>query len=294
MTSLEDWHKAGHAAHEALIYGASLIKVGVKYSDISDSVEKKLKELGANLAFPVNISINATAAHDVPYSIEERKFTENDLVKLDVGAEINGAIGDNALTVDLTGKHSDLVKASKDARDKAIEIIKPGIKLREIGKVIEKTIISYGFQPIRNLSGHSLEPYTIHAGTTIPNHDDGSNETLKEGMIIAIEPFATTGDGLIHEGNNAEIFALVQKKPVRSLVTREALKYMEERKGLPTSSRWLAQKITPLKANFALKEMNQLEMIHTYPPLIEVKKGLVSQSEHTILVTKEGCEILTK
>lgn len=294
MTSIQDWKKAGHAAHEALMHGASLIKIGVKYSDVSDAVEKKLRELGANLAFPVNISINATAAHDVPYSIEERKFTENDLIKLDVGAEINGAIGDNAITIDLTNKYANLVKASKEARDKAIEIIKPGVKLREIGKIVEKTITSYGFQPIRNLSGHSLEPYTIHAGTTIPNYDDGSNETLKEGMIIAIEPFATTGEGLIQESNNAEIFALVQKKPVRGLMTREALKYLDERKGLPTSSRWLSQKMGALKTNIALKEMNQLEMVHLYPPLVEVKKGLVSQSEHTVLVTKEGNEILTK
>jgi methionine aminopeptidase len=77
-------------------------------------------------------------------------------------------------------------------------------------------------------------------------------------------------------------------------MTRDALKYLEERKGLPTSTRWLAQRITALKANFALKEMNNLEMLHLYPPLVEVKKGIVSQSENTVLVTKEGHEILTK
>jgi methionyl aminopeptidase len=294
MTSTDDWRKAGHAAHEALMHGASLIKVGVKFSDVSDAVEAKLKELGADLAFPVNISINATAAHDVPYSIETRIFTENDLVKLDVGAEVNGAIGDNAITVDLTGKYELLSKASKEARDEAIKIIKPGTKLREIGKIIEKTIMKYGFQPIRNLSGHSLEPYIIHAGTTIPNYDNEDESKLKEGMIIAIEPFATNGEGLIHESNNAEIFSLIDKKPVRSLITREALKLLEGRNSLPTSSRWLAKKMGALKANLALKELNQLDLVHLYPALIEVKKGMVSQWEHTVLVTKEGNEILTK
>jgi methionyl aminopeptidase len=294
MKNLDEWRKAGHIAHEALVYGASLIKPGVKFSEVSDAVEKKIKELGGDLAFPVNISTNTTAAHDVPYSMEERAFTANDLIKLDVGAQVNGAIGDNALTIDLTGKHSKLVQASKEARDEAIKILKPGLKIREIGKVVEKTIRKYGFEPVRNLSGHSIDEYIVHSGTIIPNYDDGNEEILKEGMVIAIEPFATDGEGLIKEASNAEIFALVEKKPVRSLAAREALKFLEERKGLPTSTRWLAKRMGALKANLALKEMNQLNMLNTYPPLIEVKKGMVSQWENTILITKDGHEILTK
>ncbi len=294
MENLADWRKAGHAAHEALMHGASLIKPGAKFSDVSDAVEKKLKELGADLAFPVNISLNATAAHDVPFSNEERVFTTNDLVKLDVGAEVNGAIGDNAVTVDLTGKYEALTKASKEARDEAIKILKPGLQLREIGKVIEKIIQKYGFQPVRNLSGHSLDLYTVHAGVTVPNYDDGNEDKLKEDTVIAIEPFATTGDGIIYESSNAEIFSLVQKHPVRSQITRDALKLLEERKGLPTSARWLSKKIGALKTSVALKEMTQLDMIRQYPPLIEAKKGMVSQWENTVLITKTGCEILTK
>ncbi len=292
--NLEDWRKAGHIAHEALKYGSTLIKVNTRISDVSDAIEKKIKELGGDLAFPVNISLNEAAAHEVPFAIDERKFTNNNIVKLDVGVHINGAIGDNALTVDLTEKYEKLVKASEEARDEAIKIIKPGVKTSEIGRVIENVIKKHGFMPVRNLSGHSITEYNIHAGTGIPNYDDGSNHVLKEGMVVAVEPFATNGEGLIHEGNNAEIFNLIGKKPVRSLITREALKYLEERKGLPTSTRWLAKKISAVKATFALKEMQQLNMIHLYPPLVEIKKGMVSQSEHTVLVTKNGHEILTK
>ncbi len=294
MKNLTEWRKAGHIAHEALIYGASLIKPGVKFSDISDAVEKKIKELGGDLAFPVNISINTTAAHDVPYSVEDREFTKDDLIKLDVGAQVNGAIGDNAMTIDLTGKYAKLSQAAKEARDEAIKLLKPGLQIRKIGKMVETTIMKYGFQPVRNLSGHSIDEYIVHSGTIIPNFDDGNEETLKEGMVIAIEPFATDGEGLIHEASNAEIFALVEKKPVRSLAAREALKLLEERKGLPTSTRWLAKRMGALKANLAMKEMNQLDMLQTWPPLVEVKKGMVSQWENTILITKDGHEILTK
>lgn len=292
--NLEDWKKAGHIAHQALTFGASLIKVNAKISDVSDAIEKKIKELGGDLAFPVNISLNEAAAHQVPFAVDDRTFTENDLVKLDVGVHINGAIGDNALTIDLTKKYERLVKAVIEARDEAIKIIKPGIKTSEIGKVIEKIITKHGFNPIKNLSGHQIKEYEIHAGLTIPNYDDKSETRLKEGMIIAVEPFATSGEGLIQESSNAEIFTLLQKKPVRSLITREALKFLEERKTLPSSTRWLSKKMSAIKAAFALKEMNQLDMLHLYPPLVEIKKGMVAQSEHTVLVTKDGHEILTK
>lgn len=292
--NIEDWKKAGKIAKEALEYGKSLIKVDVKISEVSDAVEKKIKELGGELAFPVNISLNEAAAHEVAFAVDDRVFTKNHLVKLDVGVHINGAIGDNACTVDLTGNYEKLVKASEEARDEAIKIIKAGVKTSEIGKVIENTIKKYGFNPIRNLSGHSIEEYKIHAGLTVPNFDDSSDKVLKENTIIAVEPFATDGEGMIHETGNAEIFSFVQKKPVRSLISREALKLLQERKDLPTSTRWLAKKMSAIKAAYALKEMNQLDMVHLYPTLVEVKKGMVSQSEHTVLVTKNGCEILTK
>ena len=292
---IEDWRKAGKIGRQALLHGAALIKPGAKYADVSDAVENKIYELGGDLGFPVNISVNEVAAHNVAFAKEERVFTENDLVKLDVGVHINGAIADNAMTIDLTGKYAKLMQASKEARDEAIKILKPGLKIREIGKIVEKIIKSYGFKPVKNLSGHSIKEYTVHAGLTIPNYDDGSEQTLKEGTVIAIEPFATDGEGLIHEGKDAEIFRLEQKRPVRSPIAREALKLLEQRKGLPTSVRWLAKKMgNALKANFALKEMDKLDMIYLYPPLIEVKKGMVAQFENTILITKEGYEILTQ
>ena len=292
--NIEDWRKAGHAAHTALVYGASLIKPGVKYSDVSDAIEIKIKELGADLAFPVNISVNSAAAHDVPYAVENRVFTTEDLIKLDVGAEFNGAIGDNAMTIDLTGKYEKLSRAAREALQAAIKLVKPGTKARELGKAIETAITSHGFQPVRNLSGHSIEEYTVHAGFIVPNYDDGTEDKLEEGMVIAIEPFATDGVGLIGEASNAEIFSVTGKKPLRSQTAREALKWLDERNGLPTSTRWLSQKMGSLKATLGMKEMNQVGMLHLYPPLVEVKKGMVAQWENTLLVTKDGCEILTK
>ena len=102
------------------------------------SVSLKIKELGGKPAFPTQLSINEIAAHYNPFVNDETKFKEGDLVKLDLGVHINGAVADIAVTVDL-GDHAALVKASKDALQAAIDFIKPGVELREVGKVIGET-----------------------------------------------------------------------------------------------------------------------------------------------------------
>ena len=186
---IENHIKAGKIASEALQYGKSLIKSGTKVIDVLDAVENKIIELGGEMAFPAQISLDQFAAHSCSDLIDETVLAKQ-VVKLDVGVHIEGQIADNALTVDLSGKYEDLVKASRDALNNALKIVKAGVELREIGKVIEDTIKSYGFEPVRNLSGHGLGLYQIHTNPSIPNFDNGSNVKLKEGDVIAIEPFA--------------------------------------------------------------------------------------------------------
>ncbi len=288
---LDNYIKAGKIAAQALEYGKSLIKPGVLLVDIAEKVEAKIKELGGEPAFPVQISLNETAAHYCPEQ-DDKTILNDQLVCLDVGGSVDGFIGDNACTVDLSGKNNELVKASEEALKNAIAIIKPGVSLGEIGKVIEETITKYGFRPVKNLSGHGLERYNIHSEPTIPNYNTGDDTQLEDGQVIAIEPFATNGVGMIGEKGLPNVFQLIQKKPVRSAITREVLKEIENYKGTPFTMRWLIKKFG-LKARFALKELKNLECIKEYPPLVERSNGLVSQAEHTILV-REKPVILTK
>lgn len=293
MQNIDNWRKASKIAAQARDFGKTLIKPGVLLKEVAEKIENKIIDLGGKPAFPVNISMNHIAAHYTPIPTEETKF-KDELVKLDVGVHVDGAIGDTALTVDLSEKNKELVKASEDALEAAIKVIKDGVTLGEIGKAVEEAIIKKGFKPIKNLSGHSLEIYDLHSGLTIPNFDTGDKTKLKEGMIIAIEPFATTGSGLIEEGSNAEIYRLINPRPLRNPTSRNILKEIESYKGLPFCARFLAKKFPLMHVNIALREMNNQEMLKLYPVLPEVSKGLVSQAEHTVLVTKTGCEILTK
>ena len=159
--SYDDWIKAGRIAAETLEHGRSLIKKGKTILEVCDECDKKLYELGAIPAFPSQISCDDIAAHFCPEDSDNTPFDEQ-VVSLDVGSCVNGAIGDNAVTVDLSGKYTDLVKASRDALDSALKIIQIGTTLGEVGKVIQETIQSHGFAPVRNLSGHGLGRYNIH------------------------------------------------------------------------------------------------------------------------------------
>ncbi len=289
----QNYIKAGKISAEALEYGKSLIKKGNSLLDAAENIERKIFELGGKPAFPVQVSCNEIAAHFC-HEEDDKTVFEEQVVSLDLGVHVNGAIGDNAYTVDLSGSYNDLVKAAQKALEEALKIVNVGTELRRIGKAINDAIAGYGYNPVRNLSGHGLDLYNIHTKPTIPNIDNGDKTILKEGMAFAIEPFATTGSGIVHESGLATVFALEHKKPVRSPITRDVLKEIETYEGLPFAKRWLTRKFGA-RANFALRELIQLGMVHQFPPLVEVNKGIVSQAEHSVLIDDEGKAIvLTK
>src|SRR3989344_1668592 len=107
----QNYIKAGRISAEALEYGKSLIKKGNSLLETTELIEKKIYELGGKPAFPVQISCNEIAAHFCVDDDEKAVFDEQ-VVSLDLGVHVDGAIGDNAYTIDLSGKYDDLVKAA--------------------------------------------------------------------------------------------------------------------------------------------------------------------------------------
>ena len=282
---IEKYKKAGKIASEALVYGKSLIVKGAKVLDVCNKVEEKIVSLGALPAFPVQVSMNSIAAHYCPEDDDEMKFSDQ-LVSLDVGVHVDGFVGDNACTVDLSGSNSELVKASEEGLKAAIEKVKVGVKLSSIGKAIEDAITGFGFNPVRNLSGHGLDSYNIHCSPTIPNFNSKENKVLEKG-VIAIEPFATNGGGMIHEKGEASVFSLIGKKSVRIGFVRNIQKEIEKLNGLPFTTRWLTKKFSSAQVKFALNQFKQLEILKEYPPLVERQDGLVSQAEDSLMVDGE-------
>lgn len=290
---IENWKKAGQIARDVVEYAKSIIHQGASLSQISDLIELKINELGAKPAFPVNLSINETAAHYTPTSTDP-SIAEG-LMKVDIGVNYLGYLADTAFTVDLTPdqQYSEIIKASEEALGEAIKIIKPGITVSEIGEVIESKIKELGYNPIRNLSGHEIKLWNLHAGLTIPNYNSKSGSKLKEGMIIAIEPFATTGKGMVKDGRPSGIYRLIANKPVRDADSRKVLQHiMENYATLPFASRWVIDTFGN-RAQLVLNMLQQQGILYQYNHLNESSNGVVSQAEHTILVTENGCEVLT-
>lgn len=290
---LEKYKKAGRIAAEVLKSSEKFVKVGEKVLDVAELLEKKIKE-EARIAFPLNISINNHAAHSTPSSDDERKFTEKDVVKVDVGTHIDGYVGDNARTIDLTGENGKLVEATREALENAISMIKNGVMSNDVGKVIGETISGYGFKPVRNLSGHLLGPYEVHSVLSIPNIHTPKGFEIKEGMVIAIEPFASTGDGIVKEDPKTEIFSYSKDIPIRNRIAKEVRDNIkEDRKTLPFCERWLVKKYQPFQLKIALRELVLSGSFKSYPILKDIKGSFVSQAEKSVLVEKDSCVILT-
>jgi methionyl aminopeptidase len=281
--------EAGEILAQVRDEAAEMVDVGVKHLDVAEFAEERIRELGGEPAFPVNISIDEEAAHATPAPGDETTFGE-EMVNLDIGVHIDGWLADTAVTVDLSG-NPELAEAPAEALDAALELVEPGVQTGDIGAAVEEVIDGYGFNPVVNLTGHGLGHWEQHTAPSIPNRAVSSGVTLEVGDVVAIEPFATDGSGKVHEGADEEIFSLQKEASVRNRQARQALEQIvSEFKTLPFARRWL----TTDRAQMALRRLKQRGVVHGYPVLKENDGFLVSQKEHTVIVTEDGCEVTTR
>ncbi len=290
---IETLKKAGHIASQVVSYAKSIIKPGMPLLEIAEKIEAKIHELGAKPAFPVNLSINETAAHSTPSYNDES--LASGLLKVDVGVHISGFIADTAISIDLENSEENkkLIDAASKALNKAVSHFSLSSTLNSIGSTIEKEIKSLGFQPIANLSGHSIEPYNLHSGITIPNIENSSTFEISQGLY-AIEPFTTNGLGSVRDGKPSGIYHLEKAGSVRDSFAREVLEFIaEEYQTLPFCSRWIHKKFGS-RGLLALRQIESAGLLHHYPQLIEKGNGKVAQAEHTILLTDKEKIITTQ
>lgn len=298
---IKDYIKAGEILKQVKDYARSIIKKEVLLKDIAEKVESKIIELNGDIAFPINLSINDIAAHYTP-TLNDDSVAKG-LIKVDIGVHYNGFIADSAFSIDLENNelNKKLIESAQKALENAIKIVKEKKQkttFSEIGEEIQKTISSDGFSSVINLSGHSLEQYTIHAGQTIPNHKNDNDNELGIGGF-AIEPFSTSGIGLIYEGGPSNIYVIIPSsanRPIRDPTAREIIKFIFEKKQtLPFSLREIQKNLnlSEARARISLRNLEQTGIIHEYPQLIEKTHKPVAQAEHTLIITKEKVIITT-
>jgi methionyl aminopeptidase len=292
----EKYRRAGRIANQVRNEVAPMIKVGARVLDICEKAEARILELGGHIAFPTNVSINEVAAHYSSPEGDSLSIHEGDVVKLDVGVHVDGYIADTALSVSFNPAFDRLVEASKEALSKGLELIKPKVNAKDIGKIIEDTIRSYGYRPIRDLSGHQLDEYLLHGTKSLPNIAVPHGATIEEGEAYALETFATTGTGSVHQTGQYLIFSLLpQRVAIRSSGAREVVRLVaREFRGLPFSRRYLTKHISKLSLALGLRELLTNGVLRQYSVLADVKGSHVAQTEDTFLVTKDGIEIITQ
>ena len=283
----EKYRLAGSIGKKALEYGCSLVEPGALLYDVATAIEKHIEDLGGKPSFPVNISINNEAAHYTPFEGDRKKLSGGDIVKLDVGAQVDGYLSDNATTIEVgeAGNHSDLIDATREALNAAIKKLRPHLSVRNIGAEIDRVISSHGFNPIRNLGGHGINRFDLHSEIFIPNYDDGNAMTVKPDMVIAIEPFASTGIGMIHNGPGGNIYILSGTK------IRKDESLYQNFNTVPFAQRWVA-KLMP-NYNEYIRKMIKSKELSEFAVLKEHRGSLISQAEHTVMILSDEIVVTT-
>ncbi|MFB6151833.1 MAG: type II methionyl aminopeptidase [Haloarculaceae archaeon] len=285
----EKCREAGEILAQVRDEAAERVEVGASHLELAEWAEDRIRELGGKPAFPVNISVDEEAAHATPSPDDEETFGE-EMINLDIGVHVDGYLADTAVTVDLSG-NPELAEAPAEALDAALDVVEPGVETGAIGAAIEEVIDGYGYNPVVNLTGHGLGHWEQHTAPNIPNREVSQSVRLEAGDVVAIEPFATDGRGKVQEGSDEEIFALEREASVRNRDARQALEQItEEFRTLPFATRWLDVS----RPAMALRRLKRQDVLHGYPVLKEEDGRLVSQKEHTIIVTEDGCEVTTR
>ena len=288
--------QAGQAVAHALKLGQILARPGTNLADLATLLEEDILKNGAEgLSFPANISLNEEAAHYSPVIDDTKVLPEHGLLKIDLGAHVDGYVADAAITVNLGGDqdpHQTLINAARDALYAALRAFKPGTNVREIGMIIQEEIEKYqDLKPVSNLGGHQLKQWSLHAGTFVPNVGRTFDDyVIQEGDQFAIEPFSTNGYGAIRNGPSQTIFIVKSTKKKKKLPLREKVKidnFKNKFKSFPFSPRWI-DFLPKAQINTTVDQYLHQGILDGYPIFIERANGLVAQAEHTVIVEKDG------
>ena len=306
---IEMYQKAGKIVKEVREMAVDEVHEGMKVLTLVNLIESEIRKKGGLPAFPCNISINEVTAHYTSPSGDKSILKEGDLVKIDLGAHVDGYLADSATSVMIGSgegpfqsgdktytpeKQAKMIETANNALKVAISNVRPGCQLGKIGTAVEEYINSQGFVPVANLTGHSMSRWILHSGLSIPNVKENNPHELEEGDILAIEPFVTDGVGMVGDMKDIFIFRFLRDRPLRLNDARKLLEIVKkDYKNLPFAQRWLEENTNIRKVNLAMKQLISSRAIYPYHVLREKSGARVAQAEHTVIVESDGCKILT-
>ena len=292
----QKYQRAGKIAREVREEMRRTVREGMPIIDLCEKAESLIRKRGGKPAFPCNVSVNEIAAHYTSPPQDKRTIPENSIVKVDIGVHVDGYIADTAVTVCFNPEYGDLANTAEEALKKAVKILRPGLFISRFGSTIQKTIKTRGFKPISNLTGHLIGRYVIHVGKSLPNVFNISTSRVKVGEIYGVEPFVTVAEaaGRVENGKEAYIFRYLKHKSLKDPYAKRLLNHIRKNfQTLPFTERWLQGYVPPSRYKTAFSELLASKTLMSYPVFIEASRKPVAQAEHTVLVVKDGCIVLT-
>lgn len=309
-----DFRRGAEAHRQTRKYVKSWIKPGMTMIEICERLEahsrKMINEKGleAGLAFPTGCSLNNCAAHYTPNAGDSTVLQYGDVCKIDFGVHVSGRIIDCAFTLHFDPKFDPLVNAVREATNTGIKEAGIDVRLCDIGEAIEEVMSSheveldgktYVVKPIRNLNGHSVGSYRIHAGKTVPIVKGGEQTKMEENEFYAIETFGSTGKGYVHDDMECshymkEYYDHTDHPALRLARSKGLLNVINKNFGtLAFCRRWL-DRLGETKYLMALKDLCDKGIVQAYPPLCDIKGCYTAQWEHTLLLRPTCKEVVSR
>ena len=290
------------------------IKPGMRMIDIADTVEAALRRtldargIERGIAFPTGLSLNHVAAHYTPNAGDTRVLQQGDVMKVDIGLQVNGWIIDSAFTMAFDPQFDPLLETVREATNAGVKAAGIDVRLCEIGEAVEEVMTAgevtigkhtHRIVPVRNLMGHSLGAYTIHAGKSVPIcRGSGDQTKMEEGDLFAIETFGSTGHGHVQDDDDLSHYMKAPAMPPTGLrggpKARELYNYLNKNYStLAFARRWLDQAGITRYA-IALKSLVDCGAVNPYPPLVDCEGSYVAQFEHTLALKPTGKEVFSR
>ena len=293
---------------------SEVAKPGTPMTELCERLEDRVRALieadglNAGIAFPTGCSLNHVAAHWTPNAGDKTVLQYGDVMKLDFGTHVGGRIIDCAFTVAFDPKFDPLLAAVKEATNAGIREAGVDVRLSDIGAAVQEVMESHEVEldgkthtvkAIRNLNGHSIGPYQIHAGKSVPIvKGSGETDKMEEGEFFAIETFGSiNGKAVVREDLECSHYMKnfdAGRVPLRTAGAKKLLASIDRNFGTLAFCRRYLDRAGEQKYGMGLKQLCDAGVVDAYPPLVDAKGSYVAQYEHTIYLHPTRKEVLSR
>lgn len=314
----KDLRQAAAVHRQVRKYILSKIRPGMAMIDICEMIENSVRTLidanglEAGIAFPTGCSLNFCAAHWTPNSGDKTVLNYDDVCKIDFGTHVRGRIIDSAFTLTFNERFDPLKMAVREATDAGVKASGIDVRIGDVSTVIQEVMEAHEVdldrkgklhpvKCIRNLNGHSIGPYRIHAGKTVPIIANNDSTKMEERELYAIETFGSTGKGFVREDMEVSHYMLNYNMgksqatgQLRTSAAKKLYNTINTNFGTLAFCKRYLDRLGETKYQLALKSLVDSGVLEPHPPLCDIRGSYTAQYEHTLLLRPTCKEVLSR